>query len=214
MPLFKCPHCGKMVSSYANTCFYCGHNIHSSSKNKSSNDIKPHDSENANETKTFYSENKATQSSNTRQKCLNDSWVDFWKRKVRKNKIILFVLFLACLIGFIVSINSYVNGGLDDNYDDEMVFVFLYIIFGLLSFTFFSMFLISLFGCITRIKIRNYDGYTILVYGCILKNYLVIDNKILDSSLLGDSLYGSLPNKKDVVVKFAPFSGSITIEVH
>lgn len=191
--------------------FYCGQNIHTSSINKSIKDIKPHDSENTNETKTHYSENKSSHVSKTRQKCINNSWIEFWKRKVRKNKIILFGIFLLCLIIFIISFNSYVNCDLEDDYT---LFLILDFIFGFLSLVFFVLLLGSLLGWLTRTKTINYDGHTILVYVGMFKNYLVIDNNVFDSGFSSDSLHGTLPNKKEVVVSFTPFSGAITINIY
>lgn len=133
MSLIKCPHCGKMIPTYANKCFYCGQNIHTSSINKSIKDIKPHDSENTNETKTHYSENKSPSPSLTKQNKINNSWVEFWKRKVLINKIILLGIFLVCLIVFIISFNSYVNSDLED---DVTLFIILYVILGFYRFCF------------------------------------------------------------------------------
>lgn len=211
MSLIKCPHCGKMVSSYANKCFYCGNNIHSSSINKSIKDIKPHDSENSNETNTHYSENKSSHVSKTRQKCINNSWVNFWKRKVLINKIILLGIFLVCLIVSIISFNSLSNCDVDN---DETLFIALFVIFSLLSLVFFALLLGSLLGCLTRTKTINYDCHTILVYVGIFKKYLVIDNNVFDCGFSSDSLHGTLPNKKEVVVSFTPFSGAITINIY
>lgn len=50
-----------------------------------------------------------------------------------------------------------------------------------------------------------------LVY---LKKYLVIDNNVFDCGFSSDSLHGTLPNKKEVVVSFTPFSGAITINIY
>lgn len=187
MSLIKCPECNKEISSAAKACPHCGYPINN-------NDIKTNDFSNIGQ----------------------PQWVNEWKKKLRFEKIILFFIFLAFLV-FEIIVIILMNTDLEAvyySYSQEWVYYTKDVYFVLisiasmlllLSFSFWVVFLIT-----SKVRVRNCDGYTVLVYNG-FKGYLSVENKIHDSSLFNRHLYGKLPNGKNVWVEISVFDGSVKI---
>lgn len=141
-----------------------------------------------------------------KEKCpdpINSSWIEFWKKRVTTTKIVwsivaaintvLLVLFAILLF------NSY-----------HMSFMVLTVIFAII-WTFVFAFWIAVLICV-RVRIRQYDGYTVLVYSG-FKNRLIVENEIQDSGIANRYLYGQLPNKKQVWVAISIWDGSVKMGI-
>ena len=195
MALIRCPECGGSISTEAKSCPHCGFPLNKISYTKTPSVTPPTP--------------KST------------AWIKMWKKKVIINKLIwtsIFLLILGFLAFCIIMLNvderaeywTNQDGTTTAFYYTKYEWIIMCTISGFISFIFFALWLNVLITYKT--KIRKYDGYTILVYiGC--KNFLLIENIIQDSTVIGRFMYGQLPNKKLVKVGIAAWDASIKIDV-
>lgn len=92
----------------------------------------------------------------------------------------------------------------------KIVWIVLTFVAGFLVFLAFVFWIASLL--IVRVRARQYDGYTVLVYVG-MKNILVIEDEIHDSGVFNRYLYGQLPNKKQVWVSISAWDGSVKMGI-
>ena len=84
---------------------------------------------------------------------------------------------------------------------------------GISSFIAFIMFTLWLVALITiRVRARQYDGYTVLVYVS-FNHCLVVEDEVQDSGFVNRFLYGQLPNKKQVWVNISAWDGSVKMGI-
>ncbi len=191
MALIKCPECGKDVSTAANSCPHCGYPLKKGNKPK------------AKTTSSF-------------QNPINSSWVLKWKKKVTKIKVVCTLIFVACVIGLVASLllltndTEVVEHSWGPSYDAKNIHVVFTSIFGFLSFFTFILWLAALISC--RVRTRQYDGYTILVY-IGFKNILIVEDVIQDSGYINRYLYGHLPNQKQVWASISIWDGSVKMGI-
>lgn len=187
MALIKCPECEKEISTYAETCPHCGYPIKKNEPAKEKaveNFPKPKDS----------------------------LWINKWKdkaAKVRRNWTLLFCASLLLVVLFVILLNvdrevtsygTYAKSG-------WMIMVGIASFIAFLVFVFWLIVLLQL-----KVRSRQYDGYTILVYVG-FKSILVVEDVVQDSGILNRFLYGSLPNKKQVWVNISAWDASVKIGI-
>lgn len=195
MALIKCPECGKDVSTAAETCPHCGFPI----KNKVKEPAEIIDT-------TNYPKPKSS------------SWIEAWKGKAKKTRIIWTLLFLASVIGLVISLLLLVNDKqvVYDAYLDwtfyrtKPVHIVFSVIFGIATFITLVLWLTVLIT--VRVRARQYDGYTVLVYVS-FKHLLIVENEIQDSGIVNRFLYGHLPNNKQVWVNISAWDGSVKMGI-
>lgn len=187
MALIKCPECEKEISTYAETCPHCGYPIKKNElvkENAVENFPKPKD----------------------------PLWINKWKNKaakVRRNWTLLFCASLLLVVLFVILLNV----------DREVTSYGTYaksewlIMFGIASFIAFLVFVFWIIVLIQlKVRSRQYDGYTILVYVG-FKSILVVEDVVQDSGTVNRFLYGSLPNKKQVWVNISAWDASVKIGI-
>ena len=187
MALIKCPECEKEISTYAETCPHCGYPIKKNEPAKEKaveNFPKPKDS----------------------------LWINKWKDKavkVRRNWTLLFCASLLLVVLFVILLNV----------DREVTSYGTYaksgwmIMVGISSFIAFLAFALWINVLIvSKVRSRQCDGYTILVYVG-FKSILVVEDVVQDSGILNRFLYGSLPNKKQVWVNISAWDASVKIGI-
>lgn len=112
-------------------------------------------------------------------------WVKSYKNKAAVIKWVMFLIFVATLIGLIVSA---VNLGNDKNVVHEPwgdysytkpVHIAFTVIFAILLIFSLTFLISSLIGC--GIKVKEVKKHTIVVYCAVTRNYLIVDNKQYDS---------------------------------
>ena len=81
---------------------------------------------------------------------------------------------------------------------------------GILAF--FSLLMSILLIFIIKVRVRQYNGYNVLVYAG-FKNFLVIENQVHDSGIMNRYLYGQLPNKKQVWTSISIWDNSIKLGI-
>lgn len=190
MALIKCPECSKDVSTAADTCPHCGYPIRRSQENV----IKEEKNEVFPEPKDI-------------------SWIEKWKKKAKKEKLIWLIPLIVSLIPLIIfiilactDVKTTEYGYTYHNYS-RIYFIYIFAGLFLIILTLFILKLIMY-----RVQTRQYDGYTILFYNS-FKHYLVIEDTIQDSSYVNRYLYGSLPNKKNVWVSISAWDTSVNMGV-
>lgn len=185
MALIKCPECRNDVSTSADACPHCGYPLKSKIKN---NEI----------------------AENSFPKPIDSYWVENWKKRATKLKwiwtlihVLSIVFFAFCMIMLFVD-QSY------GYYSCHMKtgWIVMCSLSGFWTFISLVLWLIILITC--KVRIRNYDGYNILVYAG-FKNLLIVENIIQDSSITNRFMYGWLPNKKQVKVEI--YNESVKIGV-
>lgn len=197
MPLIKCPECGKDVSTYADACPHCGFPI----KKEAQKPIAK-----VEKLVTDYPKPKSS------------SWVEKWKSKARTARITWTLLFVASVVGLIVSLILLMNDKqavyyvhLDwTTYETKPVHVVFSIIFGIATFITLVLWLTVLIT--VKVRARQYDGYTVLVYVS-FKHLLIVENVIQDSGIVNRFLYGQLPNKKQVWVNISAWDASVKMGI-
>ena len=95
-------------------------------------------------------------------------------------------------------------------YETKPVHVAFSNIFGIATFVTLALWLVVLFT--VKVRARQYDGYTVLVYVG-FKNLLIIENEIQDSGIINRFLYGHLPNKKQVWVNISVWDNSVKMGI-
>lgn len=203
MALIKCPECGKDVSTSADACPHCGYPI-----NKT----------NLGYQKVVVQHEKEDRASWPAPK--DKSWINKWKGIVRTNKNRWTIVFFACLIGLAIFIcllcldretitHSY-SGGTYITTRSKTVYIVFTGIFAFFSFVAFILWIVVLVQCFVRI--REYDGYVILVYVG-FKNCLVVEDEIQDSGIISRFMYGHLPNQKQVWISISTWDGSVKMGI-
>lgn len=197
MALIKCPECGKDVSTAADTCPHCGFPI----KKEASRAI-----------------DEVEKSSTNYPKPKNSSWVEKWKSKARTTRVTWTLLFLASVIGLIISISLLINDkqAVYDAYlnwtfyETKPVHATFSVIFGVATFITLVLWLTVLIT--VKVRARQYDGYTVLVYVG-FKHLLLVEDEVQDSGIVNRFLYGQLPNKKQVWVNISAWDGSVKMGI-
>ncbi len=189
MALIKCPECGKDVSTAADVCPHCGYPIKKESK------VKPEEKPNEN-----YPKPK------------NTAWVEKWKSKAKATRWKWTLLFLGSLVLLAVFIILLCTDKEVTSYGTYSKTVWI-IMVGISSFIAFIMFTLWLVALITiRVRARQYDGYTVLVYVS-FNHCLVVEDEVQDSGFVNRFLYGQLPNKKQVWVNISAWDGSVKMGI-
>lgn len=197
MSLIKCPECKNEVSTMASTCPHCGYPINNITVKKD------------------YKELVATEP-------LQNGWVYKWNKKPVITKLIVFALFAIHIVLLFVFLSLLINDK-ETSYSAYTGTIYFYektewiiatVICGFLSLTWLVILITSLL--MIKTKVRTSDGYNIVVYCGFWKNYLVIENFVVESNF-GSSFHntiltGELPNKKEVIVTLS--SGAINIQVN
>lgn len=134
-------------------------------------------------------------------KPMNSDWIDAWKSKARKTRITWTILFLVSLIGLLIP-----------QIFREIITVYIVfsVIFSITTFVTLALWLTVLIT--VKVRARQYDGYTVLVYVS-FKNLLIVENEIQDSGVFNRFLYGHLPNKKQVWVNISAWDGSVKMGI-
>lgn len=197
MALIKCPECGKDVSTAAAACPHCGFPIKKEA---------PKPVEKVEKPVTNYPKPKSS------------SWVEEWKNKARTTRIVWTLLFVASVVGLIISLILLVNDKqavyyayLDwTSYETKPVHIAFSVIFGIATFITLVLWLTVLIT--VKVRARQYDGYTVLVYVG-FKHLLIVENEIQDSGIVNRFLYGQLPNKKQVWVNISAWDGSVKMGI-
>lgn len=197
MALIKCPECGKEVSTAAEACPHCGYPIKKEVLAPAKEIEKPI---------TNYPKPK------------NSNWIEAWKSKARTTRITWTILFLASVIGLVISLISLSNDKqavydayLDWTfYETKPVHIAFSVIFGLITFITLVLWLTVLIT--VKVRARQYDGYIVLVYVG-FKHLLIVENEIQDSGIINRFLYGHLPNKKQVWVNISAWDGSVKMGI-
>ena len=128
-------------------------------------------------------------------------WVNKWKLKVNAIKIAFTFIFIAYAIVLTVLIVSLTN---NDSASDSLIITTIIMCF--LGAVVIGLWLGVLLSC--KVKTREIDGYTILVYSC-FTHKLVIEDEIQDS---GRFLRGTLPNGKKIRATISAWDGAIDIK--
>lgn len=193
MALIKCPECGKEVSTAAETCPHCGYPI----------------------TKNELVKEKTVENY---PKPKNSNWIGAWKSKARTTRITWTILFLASVLGLVISLillsndkQAVYDAYLDWTfYETKPVHIVFSVIFGIATFITLVFWLAVLIT--VKVRARQYDGYTVLVYVG-FKHFLVVEDVVQDSGIVNRFLYGSLPNKKQVWVNISAWDGSVKMGI-
>ena len=127
------------------------------------------------------------------------------ENKSRNLKLTWTILFAGSIVALIVAIILLVN-----NIGAEIVHIVFVSIFGYITFFTFVLWLNVLITF--RVRTRQYDGYTLLIYSG-FKKLLIIEDQILDSGFVNRYLYGHLPNNKQVWTSISARDGSIKMGV-
>ena len=178
MSLTKCPDCGHEVSTYAEICPNCGYPLKMKLAKEQGDYPEP----------------------------LDDSWMNKWKDKPAKDKLVLTLVYLLNLVAIVPFI----------------VFLFVFnetvpywAIVGAIVFAFISIFTFSIwiagFICL-KSKSVNCDGYNVIAVAGIFHNYLIIEDEIKER-VHNRHLDGNLPNGKHVKADFAAWDSSIRISI-
>lgn len=197
MALIKCPECGKDVSSFCNSCPHCGFPLINNKKTD-------------------------TADKNKWPKPIEPNWVEPYKKKVVRNKLIWSLIFLLvsgflalCITMLIVDkrVEYYYwsNGTPTSRTYTKTVWIVMTWISVISWFVFLCFWLNTLIE--SKARIRKYDGYTILVYIGVLKRFLFIENILQDTGVVNRFLYGQLPNKKQVKAAISAWDASVKIGV-
>lgn len=181
MALIKCPECGKDVSTSAEACPNCGYPV----KKQLGKDA-----------------SKNAQESLPKPKDI--SWIDSWKKKAKKTKIIWSFVFLFSIVALVISIVLLAQDS--QEHDPNFAYVILTCVMSFITFLIFAIWLTTLFY--VRVRARQFDGYTVLAYTG-YKNTLVVEGVIQDASIVNRFLYGQLPNKKQVWVNISVWDHSV-----
>lgn len=197
MALIKCPECGKDVSTAADSCPHCGFPIKKETSKPAEKVEKP---------VTDYPKPKSS------------SWIEEWKSKARTTRIVWTLMFVASVVGLIISLVLLVNDKqavyiVDAHltfYETKPVHITFSIIFGIATFITLVLWLTVLIT--VKVRARQYDGYTVLVYVS-FKHLLIVENEIQDSGIVNRFLYGQLPNKKQVWVNISAWDGSVKMGI-
>lgn len=187
MALIKCPECGKEVSTVADTCPHCGYPI------KNNKQVKEKPLEN-------YPRPK------------DSSWINKWKGKVTRGRWIWTILFFVSLL-FVVLFVGLLNVDREvTSYGTYAKTVWM-IMVGIASNVAFVIFILWICALITlKVRARQYDGYTVLVFVG-FKHYLVVEDVVQDSGIVNRFLYGQLPNKKQVWINISAWDGSVKMGI-
>ena len=197
MAIIQCPKCGNKVSTFSEVCPFCRHPIEKNNPIDSVNNNKSIDQVNNNQTIVI-------------PKPKNTFWIYNWTAKTKKTKIILTICLIVSIIGLIISA-CLLSFDIDLRYDGPKIIHLIFtLIFSCLVIVLFSLWLAALICC--KVKAMRFDGYVVLGYIGFFKNYLVIEDVIKDSGLIKSYLYGSLPNKKQVIMTIS-YAGSIKLEI-
>ena len=189
MALIKCPECGREVSTEASSCPHCGFPL-----------------KKADPLMDNLMSNKAR----------DKSWINDWKRKVVRNKLIWLGIYLLCTGLFVLFLmllifdKELIVTKYSSRYETKTIYIILTPVGGALMISSFIIFMVNLFMC--KVRTREYDDYTILVYVG-FKHYLVIEGVVKDSGVTNRYLYGVLPNKKNVWAEISPIDNSVKIGV-
>ncbi len=188
MALIKCPECGKEISSVAESCPHCGYPIQRKIKEE-------------------------TKAEATNTEPVNPEWINIWKNKKRNTIIGWFIATAVLLVSFIVfiillnnDVETYLWGYVYHKTGWEMATY----LSGILAF--FSLLMSILLIFIIKVRVRQYNGYNVLVYAG-FKNFLVIENQVHDSGIMNRYLYGQLPNKKQVWTSISIWDNSIKLGI-
>ena len=187
MALIKCPECEKEVSTAAETCPHCGYPI------KKNEPVKEKQVEN-------YPIPK------------NSSWINKWKKKEAKGRWTWTLLFFASLllVGLFVILLNIDREVTSYGTHAKLTWI---IMVGIASFVAVIIFAFWIAALITlKVRARQYDGYTVLVYVG-FKHFLVVEDVVQDSGIVNRFLYGSLPNKKQVWVNISAWDASVKIGI-
>lgn len=145
-------------------------------------------------------------------KPIDKSWTTKWKNKAkvtRRNWLIALLCSLVILGVFIILLCNDVEVTSSARYHKTIWAIFT----GVMSFISVVLLIIWILSlALIRIRLRQFDEYTILVYVG-FKQYLVVEDKIQDSGITNRYLYGELPNKKQVWVSISAIDGSVKMGV-
>ena len=136
---------------------------------------------------------------------IDSSWTKKWKSKATTIKLLWTFIFILSLGFLAFCILMYFK----NNELTDYIWLILCFISGLLALICFVIWLSCLIVCKARIK--NHDGYTVLVYTGFFKRFLVIENNIQDSGVINRFLSGHLPNKKSVYAAISFWDSSVNI---
>lgn len=134
----------------------------------------------------------------------NGFWIEKWINKATKIKIIslcLFIINFFCFVLLFIIKKKVIKTEL---------LVSMIAIFAIAMIITFFIAIHALF--FIRVRIREYDDYTILVYNGFFKRFLLVEGIIQDKGFWIRFLYGKLPNKKHIWVDYqSPFSIKIGV---
>ncbi len=197
--LIKCPECNKDISDKALFCPHCGY---------------PFDNKLNNINQMVKNTKKEEHNVINAPKPKNDEWTEKWLYKPSHSKAISFIIFfILLLISIVFIVLTVQESKKDDIITNYGIYMSFSVFFGIVTFMSFVIAIIGLF--VVKVKIVSINEYNVVVYCGLWKNYLIIEDELVEagftSSFHNTQLTGKLPNGKKVVATIS--SGAIDFEV-
>lgn len=137
---------------------------------------------------------------------MNPKWIEKYKKKAFKTKMILLILTIIITILFTIFL---ILLSIDDNHYAA------WLILTNITTPFLKIFLVSTILGFIFVKpiVFTIDGYNVVVYSGFFKDSLIIENNLIDSifpsSFRQNYIYGKLPNNKKIAAILSPGKATI-----